>query len=468
MAANQGQDMAPLVMSGARVTENLPLLVFTAAPISGHTGPVLQLAREFILRGYEIIFMTSPEFKASVEKIGAEWYECSPFFPPGSEEARQKVPVGLPRVVWDQENLFLASIRPRTARMRSLLEMIHERDPGRRVVIAAETFSLAILAFRFGAPLPKGYTKFPEVLVLNVIPLFVSSIDTAPFGPGLLPDSTESGRARNRLLNQLMSSGPLEGCHSILRQTLKDLACTSEPQTNLLDTYFGSYDVLFQLCSPSMDYPRSDLPLSIRYAGALPPRPVDPGFVFPSWWSEITTNAALPTDSTDKKKTIPISQGTINPDHTELLLPTINALAKRTDVLLIIILGVKGASFPAEIEIPPNTRVIDYFPYDAILRYADIFITNGGYGSFVHGAVNGVPMVMAGESEDKLETSSRGEYAGFAVNLRTQRPTPEAIYKGVEEILSNPTYKQRALRIRQDNLDLDAVHMIEKQIVASC
>jgi hypothetical protein len=37
--------------------------------------------------------------------------------------------------------------------------------------------------------------------------------------------------------------------------------------------------------------------------------------------------------------------------------------------------------------------------------------------------------------EDKAEVSMRGEWAGIAVNLRTNTPSPEAIRDGVDRIL---------------------------------
>ncbi len=41
---------------------------------------------------------------------------------------------------------------------------------------------------------------------------------------------------------------------------------------------------------------------------------------------------------------------------------------------------------------------------------------------------NGVPMVLAGATEDKLEVAMRAEYAGIAVNLRTETPTSRCSY----------------------------------------
>ncbi|KAI3324010.1 glycosyltransferase family 1 protein [Xylariaceae sp. AK1471] len=461
MVVYQGQGETKLALAG---TKKSPLLVFAAAPAAGHIGPPLYLAREMMARGYDVVFMSSLEFKTAVEKIGAEWYECSPIWPPGAQELRESIPLGLERTLVDIEHVFLSQIPSRSASMKALLEMVHERDPTRQVIILTETASMATLPFFYGAPLPRGYTQMPKTIGLNVVPVMVSSCDTAPFGPGLPPDSTESGRARNKVLHEMVAMGPFKKLDLGFTNHLKTLGCTNIPECSFFDSWFTAYDTLFQMCSPSMEYPRSDLPLHLRYAGALPPRPVDPDYAFPSWWSEVKEHAALPADAPNKKKIVVVAQGTVNTDHRELVVPTIKALAKREDIILVAILGVKDASLPAGTEIPPNTRVVDYLPYDPLLQMSDLFVMNGAYGAFVHAALNGVPVVSAGVTEDKLEASARIEYIGLGVNLRTQLPTSEAIADAADKILRDPKYKFRARRIQQDNKDLDVLHIVHKQI----
>jgi UDP:flavonoid glycosyltransferase YjiC (YdhE family) len=72
-------------------------------------------------------------------------------------------------------------------------------------------------------------------------------------------------------------------------------------------------------------------------------------------------------------------------------------LADREDIIVIGVLGVKGARLDG-VKVPPNTRVVDYLMYEAVLAYADVFITNGGYNGFMTGVMHGVPMVLAGRT----------------------------------------------------------------------
>ncbi|KAI0166535.1 glycosyltransferase family 1 protein [Xylariaceae sp. FL1272] len=461
MVAHRGHE-TPLSLGQPK---KLPLLVFTTAPLAGHLGPPLHLAQEMISKGYDVAFMSSTDGKAAVEKIGAEWFECSPFWSAGSQEARSKLPFGPERTFFDLEHIFLSAIPSRTASLKVLLETVREREPRREVVILAETGGMAAQAFACGAPLPKGYDRMPKIIGLGVIPLIVTSADTGPFGPGLPPDSTESGRARNRMLHEMMSMGPLMPLTNLFISRLKEAGCSAIPEPfSIFDVFCASADTLFQLCSPSMDYPRSDLPLHVRYAGALPPRPIAPDYAFPPWWVEVKEHANLPDNTPGKKKIVVVAQGTVNEDHNELVIPTIEALADREDIILIPILGKRGASLPESVTIPPNTRIIDYLPYDPLLAMSDLFVMNGAYGAFLHAGINGVPVIAAGLTEDKAEASARAEYNGFGINLRTQHPTSGAIAEAAKKILADPLYKLRAKRVKQDNLDLDPFHMIEKQI----
>ncbi|KAH8653859.1 hypothetical protein BX600DRAFT_483297 [Xylariales sp. PMI_506] len=440
-----------------------PLLVMTAAPAAGHTGPLLLVARDMLKKGFEVIFMTSPEFKEKVESLGAEYYETTSFFPEGTIEARLKIPVGPVRLMYDLEFIFTANLKPRSTHMRSLLEMVGERDPSREVVIINETASMAVMPFMHGAPLPKGFDKFPKVININNMPLSISSMDTAPFGTGLPPDASEQGRGRNMLLGDMLWGGLFKGANDANLAALKELGCTVTG--NIFDLWANSYDTFFQMCSPGLDYPRSDLHPSIRYAGAIPKGGLSSDLQYPSWWTDITTNQQLPPDSPVRKSVVVISQGTIATDYREMLIPAIKGLSDRDDLIVIALLGVKGSEPPADLEVPANTHMLDYFPYDAILEYADVFVTNSGFGSMMHGVINGVPMVMAGMTEDKIEVSARGEYAGFAINLKTQTPTSKQVSEAVDKVLTDPKYKLKAVRHMQENEDLDSLAIITREVM---
>ena len=60
----------------------------------------------------------------------------------------------------------------------------------------------------------------------------------------------------------------------------------------------------------------------------------------------------------------------------------------------------------------------------------DAFVTNGGYGSLLAALAHEVPIVVAADTEDKVETAARVSWSGVSINLRTDRPTPASALGG--------------------------------------
>lgn len=118
--------------------------------------------------------------------------------------------------------------------------------------------------------------------------------------------------------------------------------------------------------------------------------------VFPSWWDDLAANP-------QRKRIVAVSQGTIAMDATELIIPTMMSMKDRDDVLVVAALGKKGATLPEDVVVPNNTRYADFIPYDEMLQYANVFVTNGGYGSVQHTLGNGVPLIVGGIGADKVD-----------------------------------------------------------------
>ena len=58
-----------------------------------------------------------------------------------------------------------------------------------------------------------------------------------------------------------------------------------------------------------------------------------------------------------------------------------------------------------------------------------------------------MPIVAAGDTQDKVETTARVAWSGAGINLRTGRPTPQAIREAVHDVLTNPSYREASARI---------------------
>jgi UDP:flavonoid glycosyltransferase YjiC (YdhE family) len=65
-----------------------------------------------------------------------------------------------------------------------------------------------------------------------------------------------------------------------------------------------------------------------------------------------------------------------------------------------------------------------------------------------------VPIVAAGDTQDKVETAARVGWSGVGINLRTGHPTPDAIRRAVRAVLTDPSYRLAAERIADESASL--------------
>jgi UDP:flavonoid glycosyltransferase YjiC (YdhE family) len=123
-------------------------------------------------------------------------------------------------------------------------------------------------------------------------------------------------------------------------------------------------------------------------------------------------------------------------------MPSITGLAS-SDVLVVVSTGGRPrTALPAEL--PANVRVAEYLPYDRLLPLVDVMVTNGGYGGVQQALAHGTPLVVAGQTEDKVEVSARVGWSGVGVNLKTNAPTAAQVAGAVERVLTDASFRSRA------------------------
>ena len=437
-----------------------PLLVFTCFPGEGHFYPVLSLAIHLMKHGYSTVFIAEESLKERIEAAGIGHISTVVTF---TEERRGRLgeisrwPSGLDKFGEQLSTVFLETLPPRVQRFHEVLEELKARDPGREIFVVEDIFNAVSVPYKLGRPLPEGFNEPPKTLGLGCAALILESEDLGPILMKLPPDSTPSGKLRNRALNELVRSGPLKKFHDAASEALEAAKCTDIDHIRLWNTFVESFDVVFQLCSRSMEYEISDLPKSVRFSGVLPRQETPASYQYPAWWEEVALRKG-------GRKLLFVSQGTVSVDYTEVIIPAIEAFGGRNDIILVAALGVKGSKLGDDVHVASNVKVIDYLPYDTILEVADCFVTNGGYGAFTHGIRNGCPMVIAGDSEEKAEVGARAAYAGVAVNLGVQRPTVGQLTEGVDTVLRDPRYRDRAMELRRENEDMDALETMRRAI----
>jgi MGT family glycosyltransferase len=406
------------------------LVAVTAVP--GHALPLLMAVRHLVDRGHEVVVHTGSLFRARAEEAGACFV---PFCPEIDHDYRRlddhfpercKIAPGPAQIAFALRHFFADAIPHQAAGIRDILGWF-----------AAD--AIIIDAMMCGAfPLLLGpRDKRLPILSIGVSPLAVSSVDTSPFGTALPPPSSPEDRIRNAALNRYLHDTVFGPVQQYFDEILTRTGSPALP-ISLFDSMVGLPDLYLQPTTQAFEYPRSDLPDNVRFVGPMVPLPTR-DFVPPPWWNDL--NAPRPV--------VVVTQGTVqNTDLRQLLGPTLTALAQE-DVTVVATTG--GAPLSAiPVPLPANARATTFLPFDHLLPKAAAFVTNGGYGAVSHALSCGVPLVVAGESEEKPEVAARVAWKGVGINLGTGRPSTLQIRTAVRATLTNPRYRRNAYALRDD------------------
>ncbi len=395
------------------------ILIASLGPL-GHIGPLLTVAQGLVNRGDRVTVLTAARHAPAIRGVGA-----TPVALPveadldettlDAENPGRAETSGIRRVNFDIVRFFVAPMAHQDRALAKLLTQKHFD-----AVIADYGF-FGILPFVLGDRAGR-----PPILAYSTTPLMLTSRDTAPSGLGLAPSSTRLGRLRNRALNTLTQRVLLREAQRAANKQLDRLNAPPLP-CFILDVGMLC-DRLIAPTVTEFDYPRSDLPDTVRYVGAVHPAPTR-DFRPPPWWPQLDLDRPV----------VHVTQGTVdNADLSRLLEPTIEALGDE-DVTVVATTGGRDVGL-LKMPLPANTFVAEYVPHDVLLPKVDVMVTNGGYGAVQRALSCGVPLVVAGDTEDKPEVAARVARAGAGINLRTGTPSPGAIRNAVRAVLNDDRY----------------------------
>ena len=420
----------------------MPSVLLGAHVADGHMAPMLGVAEHFAASGHRVRFLAGDRFADAVRSTGAEflpWPEAAQIdhaIAIADARAEGDRRAGVKGMVHNVEQIFIA---PAAAQYEALCAAIEE-DHTDAVLTEYTVVGAAALAL---TPKPR-----PPLIACGILPLGLSSVNTAPWGLGILPRADAFGRLRNRFLNMMAK-------HVILRAPQRQVAgFVHEATGRELGVYFMDWavhaDRYAQFTVPGFEYPRRDLPSNVAFVGPVARAPRTGSL--PEWWPDLD----------GPRPVVHVSQGTVANDRPEeLTLPTIRALAER-DVLVVVTTG--GTPVAALGELPDNVRAAEFVPYDSLMPKVDVYVTNGGYGGLNYAISHGVPMVVAGDTEDKVETTRRVEWSGAGVNLETARPAERAIADAVAQVLTDPAYRRCARALQQEVVAAPGVAGLEAMV----
>ncbi|MDG4823245.1 hypothetical protein O7635_15420 [Asanoa sp. WMMD1127] len=402
-------------------------VLLCSSPVHGHVAPLLSVASHLAATGHRVRFLTGARYRAAVERTGAEFLPLPAGADFDDSALDREFPdrmdhKGLDQLRYDLREVFLRPLPDQVTAIDAALAA----EPTDAVLAEMLFIGAAALALR-----PRS--SRPMLVSLGIVPLSLKSRHAAPFGLGLHPMPGPIGRLRNGFLNVALEKVVFGSVQRYAQRVHR--TATGRALPGFVLDWPSWTDAIVQFTVRGFEYPRPDRDRLVHFVG-----PVSRGGAgdetLPEWWGELSAGRPV----------VHVTQGTVaNQDYSALIRPTMAALAG-DDVLVVVSTGGRPVE-SLEGPLPPNVRVASYLPYDLLLPLTDVMVTNGGYGGVQFALRHGVPVVVAGTSEDKIEVSARVAWSGVGVNLKTDTPTADAVGTAVREVLARPDYRKAAERI---------------------
>ena len=396
-------------------------ILVAAMPAPGHVNPMLTVASHLRDCGYRVVFNTSEVFRNHVESAHIRFVPLEGFanfdyrrlddafperknFAPGPDQLAHDFKYGFGRPIPDQ--------------YRGIRKIMNELDVD---LIMTDVGFIGTFPLLLGSRNAR-----PPIVSCGVLPMFLGSAKGA-------------------------DAGMLEPVQQYMNQLLNECGAPPMPAF-FLDCLYTLPDHFLQFTAEAFEFPRSDMPPNVRFVGPLLPK-ASWRFQKPDWWGDLDGS----------KPVVLVTQGTIaNEDSSQLIEPVLTGLGGE-DVLLVVANGgrdLAGISAP----IPPNAIVERFIPFDEILPRVDVFVTNGGYGGVNQALSMGVPVVVAGMTEDKPLVAARVAWSGAGINLETDRPSPDQVRTAIRTVLSDSGYRQKARLLQTSFAQYDALHEIAETV----
>lgn len=396
-------------------------------PGPGHVAPAAEVVRELTGRGHDVRWYTGARFAERVADAGARFCPMAANLDWDYEDLDAAFPAraklkGLKQGQFDLTEMFVRPLRHHLPALMGLLE----EEPA-DVFVSHTIFYGGGWLHEMGGP--------PNACIGDTC-LTHPGRDVAPSGMGLAPRGGWTGRLRNGALRSIGRATFFRPVAKAAREVRAELGLAP---VQLRDLDFGHSRYLHvQLCPRGFEYPRPDLPPEIHFVGApLPAVPAGFADDRPGWWARLSAG----------KPVVLVTQGTIATDPGDLLAPCLEGLAD-VDVFVV---ATTGGADPSVLGSPPPNAVVERFvPFSALLPHVDVMVSNGGFGAVQLAIAHGVPMVVAGTTEDKREVTAHVGWTGVGINLGTNRPSPKAIAAAVGRVLREPVFGERTRALGEE------------------
>lgn len=394
----------------------------------GHLNPMLTLGRELRRRAHQVTVFQVIDAQPTVEAAGLGFYRLgAQTFPQGriaqiTERLGELQGLQAVRhsVEWIRQTteLMLAEM-PTAARNAGVEILIIDQ-----IMVEGET-----IAQRLGLP----FISLCGALLVNRDPL------VPPFITNWRYDASLWGRLRNRL--------GYAGLDSLTRPVFEVVqSCRQQWGLPLYGKQSHSmghpYSPLLQISQQprEFEFPRTTLPDWFHWVG-----PLHDGYG--------RAPVAFPYERLSGKPLVYASLGTLQ-NRQHWLFEAIAQACAELPVQLVLSLGnAQGQDesryAPWSCSLPGSPIVVPYAPQLELLSRAVLTITHAGLNTTLEALTHGVPLVAIPITNDQPGVASRIAWTGVGEVIPLGQVNVARLRAAVEQVLTYPSYRQRALEMQQ-------------------
>jgi len=394
-------------------------ILFACPPLDGHFNALTGLAMHLKSLGHDVRWYTSEIYADKLESLDIAQYTFKKALDVNADTVGELFPQRkhtknlIKRLNFDLINVF---IMRSTEYLEDIIALHNDFN-----------FDALICDCMFSAiPFVKEKLEVP-VITIGIVPLTASSKSLPPAGLGMAPSYTFLGKRKQDILRFVADKILLRKSSNVMNSLLEQHNMKVSGD-NMFDMLVRSSTLFLQSGVPGFEYKRSDLGKNIRFTGAILP-----------YKNDGKTSKWQHAKLAQYNKVILATQGTVEKDITKLLVPTLEAF-KNSDCLLIVTTGGSSTKELQEKYDQPNIIIEDFISFDEIMPYANLYITNGGYGGVLLAIQHKLPMIVAGVHEGKNQITSRVGYFQIGIDLKTETPKAGKIRDAADRILDDHSY----------------------------
>ena len=360
-------------------------IVFFCIPAHGHTNPTIEVVRELVDRGNEVVYYSFNEFKDKIEAAGAKCICCDEYLPELRPEDEKKIGRDFP----------------------ALIEMVVDTT-----LALDEKVCNELKNFKPDCIVSDSLSFWGKLFAKKLNIPYICSTTTFAFNEYT---AKMMKQGLNEIMHMIFGMGRINKKIELLRNQGYDVKnfisiVTNDNETNTIVYTSKEFQPMVETFSNKFY------------------------FVGPS------VSKVVVESKERNRKRIYISLGTVNNKNIKFYK---NCMKAFEDTNFDVIMSVGNDTDIKSLgDIPSNFKIENTVEQIKVLQETDVFITHCGMNSTNESLYYGVPMVLFPQHSEQKMVAERVESLGAGVMLK--RDKIEYIKSAVIQVMNNSEYKERA------------------------